>query len=171
MENRNSVSTYRNANQSTKHAKFHVISPRNVCPHEAATTILVKIFWNFNILVQVRFTTSKTKLYIYYSKLGRRVASRVASHLRKSRNIRKISNLVGDKGQPTLKKFDLGSSSQNHAEMDMKPFSPCPILRNSSILFQILWSLKLMIFITFKSCDKKSPKYKISKQKMAVLKK
>ena len=93
-------------------AKFHVISPRNVCPHEAATTILVKIFWNFNILVQVRFTTSKTKLYIYYSKLGRRAASRVASHLRKSRNIRKISNLAGDKGQPTLKKFDVGSSSQ-----------------------------------------------------------
>ena len=28
----------------------------------------------YNILVQVRFTTCKTKLYIYYSKLGIRVA-------------------------------------------------------------------------------------------------
>ena len=32
----------------------------------------------YNILVQVRFTTSKTKLDIWYSKLSIRVASRVA---------------------------------------------------------------------------------------------
>ena len=51
----------------------------------------------YNILVQVRFTTSKAK-YIQYIKLGMRVGSRVAeqlkSHdLRKLGKIRKIANL------------------------------------------------------------------------------
>ena len=68
----------------------------------------------YNILVQVRFTTSKTKLDIWYSKLSIRVASRVAEQrplgggglcahtrkkkdldLRKLENIREISNLGG----------------------------------------------------------------------------
>ena len=54
----------------------------------------------YNILVQIRFTTSKRKLDIQYSKLGIRVASRVAERLktqdlRKLGNIRKISNLGG----------------------------------------------------------------------------
>ena len=52
----------------------------------------------YNILVQIRFTTSNMKLDIYYSKLGIRVSSRVAERLktydpRKLGNIRKISNL------------------------------------------------------------------------------
>ena len=54
----------------------------------------------YNILVQIRFTTSKRKLYIQHTKLGTRVASRVAERLRtqdlrKLENIRKISNLGG----------------------------------------------------------------------------
>ena len=58
----------------------------------------------YNILVRVRFTTSKTKLNIQYSKLGLRVASRVAERLktydlRKLENIRKISKLGGRIGQ------------------------------------------------------------------------
>ena len=36
----------------------------------------------YNILVQVQFVTSKTKLYIQYRKLGIALASRVANHLR-----------------------------------------------------------------------------------------
>ena len=52
----------------------------------------------YNILVQVRFNTSKTELDIQYSKLGKRVGSRVAERLktqdlRKLGNIRKISDL------------------------------------------------------------------------------
>ena len=64
-------------------------------------TILVIIFLElYNILVQIRFITSKTKLDIQQSKLGIRVASRAAERLktqdlRKLGNIRKISNLSG----------------------------------------------------------------------------
>ena len=36
----------------------------------------------YNILVQVRFNTSKTELDIQYSKLGKRVGSRVAERLK-----------------------------------------------------------------------------------------
>ena len=51
----------------------------------------------YNTLVQIRFTTSKTKLDIQYKKLGIRVASRVTERLktqdlRKLGNIRKMSN-------------------------------------------------------------------------------
>ena len=54
----------------------------------------------YNILVKIRFTSSKTKLDIQYSKLGTRVTSRVAERLktqdlRKLGNIRKISSLGG----------------------------------------------------------------------------
>ena len=53
-----------------------------------------------NILVQIRFTTSKTKVDVQYSKLGIQVTSRVAERLktqglRKLGNIRKISDLGG----------------------------------------------------------------------------
>ena len=58
----------------------------------------------YNILVQVRFNTSKTELDIQYSKLGKRVGSRVAERLktqdlRKLGNIRKISDLGRHKAQ------------------------------------------------------------------------
>ena len=36
----------------------------------------------YSVLVQVRFTTSKTKLDVFYSKLGIRVASRAAKRLK-----------------------------------------------------------------------------------------
>ena len=50
-----------------------------------------KILVLYNILVQVRFTISKTKLNNCYSKLGIRVVSRVeTSDCRKSGNIRNI---------------------------------------------------------------------------------
>ena len=54
----------------------------------------------YNILVQSRFTTSKRKFDIQYSKLGIRVASIVVKRLKtqdltKLRSIRKISNLGG----------------------------------------------------------------------------
>ena len=63
-------------------------------------------FWNYNsghnilelynILVPIRFATSKRKLDILYSKLGIRVAERSKTYdLRKLGNIRKISNLGG----------------------------------------------------------------------------
>ena len=58
----------------------------------------------YNILVQVQFTTCKTKLYIQYSKLGIRAASRVVEEfktqdLRKLENVRKISSFGEDKAQ------------------------------------------------------------------------
>ena len=53
-----------------------------------------------NILVQIRFTTSKMKLDIKYSKLSIQVVSQVSKQLtiydlRKLENIRKISNFGG----------------------------------------------------------------------------
>ena len=58
----------------------------------------------YSILVQIRFPTSKRKLDIQYSKLGIRVASRIAERLRtqdlrKLGNIRKISTLGGHMAQ------------------------------------------------------------------------
>ena len=54
-----------------------------------------------NILVQVRFATSKTKLDIKYNKLRLKVASQVAARLKtydlkKLGYFRNISNLGGD---------------------------------------------------------------------------
>ena len=53
----------------------------------------------YNVLVQIRLTSSKIKRDIYCCKRGTRVASRVAEQpkdLGKFGNIRKISNLGGD---------------------------------------------------------------------------
>ena len=50
----------------------------------------------YNILVQVRVTTNKTKRDIQYSKIGIRVALPVAERLKILGNIRKISNFGGD---------------------------------------------------------------------------
>ena len=51
----------------------------------------------YNVLVQIRFTTSKTKL-VYYNKHDIRVAERPkTSDLRKLGNLREISNLNVDK--------------------------------------------------------------------------
>ena len=54
----------------------------------------------YNVLVQIRFTTSERKLEVQYSKLVIRVASRVAERpktydFRKLGNVRKTSNLGG----------------------------------------------------------------------------
>ena len=49
----------------------------------------------YNILLQTRFITSKRKLDVQYSKLGIRVASRVAERSQEIRKYRKISNLGG----------------------------------------------------------------------------
>ena len=72
----------------------------------------------YNILVQVRFNTSKTELDIQYSKLGKRVGSRVAERfktqdLRKLGNIRKSQIWVDTKpsAQSPFKKLNFGSSS------------------------------------------------------------
>ena len=82
------------------------------------------------ILMQIRFTTSKTKLYIQYRKLGIRVASRVAERLaswdlRKLRNIRNLK--FGWRQGP-------GLSSRN---LTLAIFFSCPILLHFSSLFQI----------------------------------
>ena len=75
----------------------------------------------YNVLIQIRLTTSKAKRDIQYCKLGMRVASRVAKRrmtqdLRKKGNIRKISNLGGDIVEPNaqspLHKTNSGNSSE-----------------------------------------------------------
>ena len=65
------------------------------------------ILEHFNIFVQFQFTTNKTKLDIYYSKLDIRVASRVTERLKtqghgKLGNTISISNLGGDIAQCPL---------------------------------------------------------------------
>ena len=62
------------------------------------------IFELYNVLVQVRFTTSKTKLEIQYDKLDIRVVSRVNEQLniedlRKIANISKISKYAGARAE------------------------------------------------------------------------
>ena len=47
------------------------------------TTILVIRLWElYNFLLHIQFATSKTKLDIYYNKLGVKVAERVAERLK-----------------------------------------------------------------------------------------
>ena len=80
---------------------------------KSATTFI--ILWLQDGLVQVRFTTSKTKLYTQYNKLIILVASRAAKltkilNLRKLPKHRKILNLGGDIAQyqvslPEIKLF------------------------------------------------------------------
>ena len=55
----------------------------------------------YNVTVQIRVTTTKRKRVISYSKVGIRVATQVAKQhkfydLKKTGNIRKTSNLVGN---------------------------------------------------------------------------
>ena len=54
----------------------------------------------YNILVKIRFTTSKTKLDIQHSKLGTRVASRVPERLQDTHREKAPSNKT-----PTLSKI------------------------------------------------------------------
>ena len=104
-----------------------------------------------NISVQLRFTTSKTKLYIQYSKLGIQVASRVAERLETyphgiftdgggpcphkkkglgSQEIRKYQkNLKFEWRQrlaPSLstRKLTLATAVKNQAKIDIKLFFP-----------------------------------------------
>ena len=83
----------------------------------------------YNVLVQIRLTTSKTKRDIQYSKLAIRVASRVAERLkiqdfRKQGNIRKILNLGGDIAQcPVLfSEINFGNSSKKRHKLRYQTF-------------------------------------------------
>ena len=69
----------------------------------------------YNILLQIRFTTSKTKSDIQYSKLCIRVASRVAERF-KTQNIRILGN------QEILKKCQIWVDTEPSAQ------SPCKSL-------------------------------------------
>ena len=94
-------------------AKFHVISPRKVCPHEAATTILVKIFWNFNILVQVRFTTSKTKLELPHE----------LPHILGNQEILEKSQIwLETKASRPPRNLTLAAAAKNHAKNGYETF-------------------------------------------------
>ena len=83
----------------------------------------------YNILVQIRFTTSKRKHDIFYSKLGIRVASRVAKRfktqdLSKLGNIRKMSNLGGHivQGLLSIQELKLCEQQLNKTENRYQTF-------------------------------------------------
>ena len=87
-----------------------------------------------NVLAQVRFATSKTKLDVQYNKFSIRVAARdVERHkiqdLRKlGIYVREISNLGGNIGQCQypLKKSNFGNSSQKTAKCIYQTFLVLP---------------------------------------------
>ena len=74
----------------------------------------------YSVIFQVLLATSKTKLDIFYNKLGARVPSRV-SERHKTQNS-KISNLGGDLvPSPPFQKLNFGRSTQ---KKDIKVFQP-----------------------------------------------
>ena len=92
----------------------------------------------YNILVRVRFTTSKTKRDIQYSKLIIRVAERLKTlNLRKLGNIRKISSLGGHTASCLVCLQEIRLCQQQLKNTQKQIFS-CPVLLDFSILFQIL---------------------------------
>ena len=96
----------------------------------------------YNILVKIRFTTSKTKLDIQYSKFGTRVASRVAERL-KAQEIRKYQENLKFGWTYSLvprlpsRTETLPIAVKKHAKTDTKLFFSCPVLLDCSILSQI----------------------------------
>ena len=100
----------------------------------------------YNILVKIRFTTSKTKFDAQYSKLGTRVASRVAERLetqdlRELGDIRKFLNLSGHIAQCLVSLHELRlyqwQLKITQKQIPTKFFFSCPVLLDYSILFQI----------------------------------
>ena len=114
----------------------------------------------YNILVQVRFTTSKTKLDIWYSKLSIRVASRVAEqrplgggggplcpHKKKKRlgsqEIRKYQRNLKfgwthiSAPRPPSQQQNSAIALTKHGKADTKLLFPRPALPDLSIPLQI----------------------------------
>ena len=97
----------------------------------------------YNVLIQTRLTTSKTKRDIQYRKLGIQVASRVAERL---------TNILGNKKilgksqiwvehrlapSPPSKNQTTALAAKKHAKVYIKLSLPCPVLPDFSIPFQI----------------------------------
>ena len=100
----------------------------------------------YNILVQVRFTTSKTKLDIWYSKLSIRVASRVAEQRKKrlgSQEIRKYQRNLKfgwthiSAPRPPSQQQNSAIALTKHGKADTKLLFPRPALPDLSIPLQI----------------------------------
>ena len=96
----------------------------------------------YNILVQIRFTKSKRKLDIWYSKLGIRLASQVVEQL-KTLDFRKYQKNIkfgwthGLVVRLPSRTQTLRITVKKHTKTDTKLFFSCPVLLDYSILFQI----------------------------------
>ena len=70
----------------------------------------------YNVLVQVPFATSKTKLDIYYDKLGRHVASQVVEQLKTQdlspRHIRRWAGLHAHTSKKKKKKLKISRNQE-----------------------------------------------------------
>ena len=96
----------------------------------------------YNVLVQIRLTTSKTRIDIQYSKLGIQVASPVAERLRTLENTEILGKSqiwveAKSSAQFFFQKLNFGISRQKHAKVDIKRLFSAPVLLDLSILFQI----------------------------------
>ena len=115
----------------------------------------------YNILVKIRFTTSKTKLDIQCSKLGTGVVEQLKTQvLRELEYIRKISNFEGTPGLvPSLPSRTLPIAVKKNAKTDTKLFFSCPILMDDSIFFQIFCTGLQFLIIFFSPCSPNCSSY------------
>ena len=111
------------------------------------------------VLVEFRFTTSKTKCDIQYTKLRIWVISRVAKRFKTqiwvfsnwrhfrcwadfhahTRKKKRFKFRWRHCAHSPFQKLNFGNSSQKHAAVDIKLFLYCPVLRDFSNLFQIFY--------------------------------
>ena len=106
-----------------------------------------KILELYNVLVQIRFTTSKTKRYIQYRKLGTRanllVAKRLKSQILGNKEIigkfqiQVETWLHGPCPGSTLEIKLLAIAVKKHAKVAIKLFFTCPVLLDHYPLIQI----------------------------------
>ena len=91
----------------------------------------------YNVLMQIRLTTSKMKRDIQYSKLGIRVASRVAERLKTLLEKSQFQVERQPSAQSPSQKLNFGTSSSKNTQQQISNFS-CPVqfLLDLFILFQ-----------------------------------
>ena len=93
----------------------------------------------YNVLIQTRLTTSKTKRDIQYRKLGIRVAERLTIILGNKKILGKSQIWVEHSlaPSPPSKNQTPAVAAKKHAKVYIKLFLPCPVLLDFPILLQI----------------------------------
>ena len=112
----------------------------------------------YNVLVQIRLTTSKMKGDIYYSKLGIYTGCLTSCRMTEdseSQDIRKYQEMLrfGWKYDPvpslSSRNATLAIAVKKHVEVDVRLFFSCPVFLDFSILFQLFCPGLLIRRFTF----------------------